>query len=271
MPAYRLTHTDYHRIGVELKQMLKFFRGNVVVWIIAAPGQKRPGHTGFHRLSKKYVGAVLVQILQQAPGPGTLKIFQRLFKAIPHGFLRCNEKRVREVNLAGKPILLGQHGGEDAFLSRSVPNIGGKALLIAGSGIRQIKDIFQLRHCAGVVDQRNSRGSAIHDPVHPPVPKFNGRAGRCVPALRVDEQLLSKGVLVKPGRTGEELRPALHGVGQLQSRHFRQLRNYTVIVQSNHFYSLGFSFGRKRPQKGIFPENKIDGTSFGTVYLSMAI
>lgn len=185
MPAYRLPHTDYHRIGVEIKQMLKFFRGNVVVWIIAAPSQKGPAHTGFHRLPKKQVGAVLVQIFQQAPGPGALKIFQRLFKSIPHGFLRSHKKRVREINLAGKPILPGQHGGEDAFLSRSVPNIGGKALLITGSGIRQIKNIIQLWHCAGVVDQRNSRGSAIHDPVHPPVPKFNGRAGRCVRALCV--------------------------------------------------------------------------------------
>lgn len=142
MPAYRLTHTDYHRIDVEFKQMLKFFRGNVLPGLVTAPSQEGPGHTGFHRLLKEHVGAVLVQILQQAPGPGSLKILQRLFKAIPHGFLRCNEKRVWKVNLAGKPILLGQDSGENAFMPRSDPNIGGEALLIAGSGIRQIKDIF---------------------------------------------------------------------------------------------------------------------------------
>jgi hypothetical protein len=76
MPAHRLTHTDYHRIGVEFKQVSKFFRGNVAVRFVAAPGQKGPGRAGLHCLPKKYLGAVLVQFFQQAAGPDTLKILQ---------------------------------------------------------------------------------------------------------------------------------------------------------------------------------------------------
>lgn len=95
MPAHRLTHTDYHRIGVEFKQMSKFFRGNVTVRFVTAPGQQGPGHAGLHRLPEKHLGAVLVQFFQQAPDPGALKIFQCVLQAIPHRFPSSHKKRIR--------------------------------------------------------------------------------------------------------------------------------------------------------------------------------
>jgi hypothetical protein len=127
--------------------------------------------------------------------------------------------------------LFGQHGGKIIFMSRGFPNIRAQSLLVTGSGIRQIKDVFQLWRSAGVVDQGNAGCPAAHHPMHPPVPEFNRRAGRRFRVLCVNQNLVPKGVLVEPDRTGEKIGPALHGVGYLQSCPGCQVRDDFVIVQ----------------------------------------
>ncbi|MFB0921680.1 MAG: hypothetical protein QMB62_12510 [Oscillospiraceae bacterium] len=75
------------------------------------------------------------------------------------------------------------------------------------AGVRDVEDIAERKLFVAVVDQRDTLRSAINPPTQLFVPKLDGRAGRGVRTLRIDQDLLRKRIFIVPRHCTQKGRP----------------------------------------------------------------
>lgn len=96
------------------------------------------------------------------------------------------------------------------------PEARNRNLLCSGSRVR-IRDIENISDFGGgavIVNQGNTIGSAIDPPPHASIPDIHGCAGCGVWPLRMNQQLIPKGIFINPGGSFQKLLPAAVHRGQ---------------------------------------------------------
>ena len=99
------------------------------------------------------------------------------------------------------------------------PEAGNCDRLCSGSGvgIRDIKNITPSKLWTAVIQQRNTTGTAVDPSAHAPVPDIHGCAGCGVWPLRMNQQLIPKGIFINPGGSFQKLLPAAAYRGKLRN------------------------------------------------------
>lgn len=155
------------------------------------------------------------------------KIRRRVLPTVQYGVAHCCAEEVCKV------IALRRYGPKRGcerlpdrrfMLTAQRPQERGRCADVDGMSVGLVEDVLDHRHGAGIIDEGNRPRILVRDPVQPPVPYLDGRAGGGVTPLGIYQQLLVERVFVKPGGGGQKVRPVPYAGGYIRRRIPGQLR-----------------------------------------------
>ncbi len=129
------------------------------------------------------------------------------FKVLGHIFCHALEKLGQAQGIGLDAIALGQEVRRLLLLLRAhLPDVGRRVVLVSPGGVR-VAHVEDVPETCFAVQQLDALLSLVDPPVETPVPHIHFSTGRGLRTLFVDEELILKGILVVPSRTGQERRP----------------------------------------------------------------
>ncbi|MBQ9720730.1 MAG: hypothetical protein IJV64_08560 [Oscillospiraceae bacterium] len=194
---------DSHGVErIEIIQAVKVLGVKVERGVYAAARQNGVGDAAFQQTAEADFQIEVVQILQKA----ALADVPQLVEVVRAVGLRGDFADRYEVGGKGQRLAVRaaesviQRLGHGVLILRAhLPQARRDGAVVAGVGVGNVKDVFQMRALAAIVDQGDTTRTAVYPPPHAVIPQFNGRAGRSVGALAVDQKLLREWVLVDAG------------------------------------------------------------------------
>ena len=163
----------------------------------AAPGQKHPGDADGTRRFKFQFQVKIIIPFQQRTVNDVTDFLGIVVPVVLHQFAGEICKLLGEVWITD-PIGLRQHSSHrlpEAVIH--LPEVRVQRVS-AGTSVRHVKNIPQVRGAAAVIQQGDAFGAAPDKPVHPAIPDIILGAGGGVRALGVNQQLVGIGVLIQP-------------------------------------------------------------------------
>ena len=176
---------------------LRDAREVIVVQIVkrvkAAAPQERVLDARGHQLAETHLQIEVVQTVQQASLGVVCEIAQMVAVDLAHGVVRQVHELAGHVGFLGRavaPLQSSDDGGAVFLAQLPQPRLTRSA---HGAGVRIVKHKFQLGAAiVTLADHGDTLGVCPHPPVHGLVPQLHRRAGDCVRALRVDQELVVK-------------------------------------------------------------------------------
>ena len=162
-----------------------------------APGQKQPCDADCSSRLEFHLKSKIIIPFQQGTVNDVADILSVVVPVILYQFAGEVCKLLGEIGVA-YPVSFRQHRGHrfpEAVIH--LPEVRVQRVS-AGTSVRHVKNIPQVRGAAAVIQQGDAFGAAPDKPVHPAIPDIILGAGGGVRALGVNQQLVGIGVLIQP-------------------------------------------------------------------------
>lgn len=198
---------------------------NIIAGVKATAGKKGVLDTGSQKIAVTHFKIEIVQSLQKTSLGVVGKIAQMLSVNLLHSRGRNLHEALHRVTVLGGTVAALQRGENRAMmLLPERPKVGNLSAP-DGPGVRHIENIFQMGPAAVLANQGNPLGAGTDPPVHSSIPKLHAGAGRRVGPLRIDQELIVKGILVKAGGRVQVVFPRMAAPRHVLSGLTGQLRN----------------------------------------------
>ena len=203
--------------GVEIVDVRKILRLEIVVRGKAQPRQEHIGNAALQRPAVEHLDIELVELLQQTVGAAVLQVAQVIRQIVRHGVVAGGQHRFGQRTLVGQCAEVVLQCLDDAarigFVHRPDGQRTGALCLM---GVRHIEVVFEPPFAAGLIEYRDTGSTLVNPAAKLPVPAVQLQHGGGVGTLGIDQDLLVEGAFVVVTGRAEKSRPPFAAPGDAQ-------------------------------------------------------